>query len=148
MTIRIIDSENHFDFATKYYYSHTLNDWSNFTFSEVDFQDFLKFLKENEFEYETETEKEFAEALRKAKADHLDKEIEESYNQLMAVIDKAKEKVLVDKKLEITTLLKDEILKRYFYREGMYNYHLVNSPEILEAVLVLNDTKRYNKILK
>jgi len=148
ITTALLKDRAIFDYATNYYYSHTLNDLNNFTFSEVDFQDFLKFLKENDFEYETETEKEFAEALRKAKGDHLDKEIEESYHQLMVAIDKAKEKTLIDKKIEITTLLQDEILKRYFYREGMYNYHLVNSPEILEAVLVLNDTKRYSKILK
>ncbi len=148
ITTALLKDRAIFDYATEYYYSHTLTDWGNFTFSEDDFQDFLKFLKENDFEYETETEKEFAEALRKAKADNLDKEIEESYHQLMTVIDKAKDKALVDKKLEITTLLKDEILKRYFYREGMYKYHLINSPEILEAVLVLNDTKKYSKILK
>ena len=121
---------------------------NEFVFSETDFQDFLQFLKKNNFEYETDTEKEFAEALRKAEGEDLDKEIKDSYSSLMDAIDRAKDKALVEKKDEITTLLKDEILKRYFYREGMYNYHIQNSPEIIEAVEVLNDTKRYSKILR
>ena len=76
------------------------------------------------------------------------KNISSSYNQLMTVLDDAKEKALVEKKEEIINLLSDEILKRYFYRDGMYKYHLSHSPEILEAVSVLNNTSRYQKILK
>ncbi len=148
ITTALLKDRAIFDFATKYYYSHTLSDWDNFTFTESGFQNFLDFLNENDFEYETETEREFAEALRKAEGDYLDKEIKESYRLLMEAIDKGKEKALVEKKIEIITLLKDEILKRYFYREGMYNYHLKNSPEILEAISVLNDENIYNKILK
>ena len=64
------------------------------------------------------------------------------------IINKAKEEMLVAKKEEIVTLLCDEILKRYFYREGMYKYHLNHSPEIIEAVSVLKNESRYQKILK
>ena len=71
-----------------------------------------------------------------------------SYKKLKTEINKAKEKMLFDKKEEIVNLLSDEILKRYFYRDGMYKYHLSYSPEILEAVSVLNNTSRYQKILK
>ena len=78
----------------------------------------------------------------------MSKDISASYNQLMAAIDKAKDKAIVDKKVEIESLLTDEILKRYFYREGLYNYQIEHNPEILEAVAVLNDAGRYGKILK
>ncbi len=137
-----------FDYATQYYYSHKMNDWKNFSFTDADFQDFIQFLKKNNFTYETETEKEFTEALRRAKDDDLQLEINSSYNQLMAAIDIAKDKAVVAKKAEIKSLLSDEILKRYFYREGLYNYQILNNPEILEAVSVLNDENRYRRILK
>ena len=148
ITTALLKDHGIFDFATNYYYSHELNDWSDFVFTEADFRDFLKFLKTNNFEYETETEKEFAEAHRKSEADKLDKDIAESYEQLMIAIDRAKEKALIEKKEEIITIISDEILKRYFYRDGMYNYHIQNSPEIKEAVAILNDDKKYHKILK
>ncbi|MGK0426910.1 MAG: carboxyl-terminal processing protease, partial [Ulvibacter sp.] len=112
------------------------------------FKNFISFLKINNFKYETETEKEFAEALRRAEDDNLKGNIKSSYDQLMKAIDDAKDKALVSKKAEIMSLLSDEILKRYFYRDGLYNYQVENNPEILEAVSILNNEKRYYKILK
>ena len=148
ITTALLKDNAIFDYATKYYYSHQMTDWKNFKFTEADFQDFLKFLKDNNFEYETETEKKFAEGLKISEDDDMSKDISASYNQLMAAIDNAKDKAIVDKKVEIESLLTDEILKRYFYREGLYNYQIEHNPEILEAVAVLNDAGRYGKILK
>ena len=148
ITTALLKDNAIFDYATKYYYKNSMEDPSAFRFSEDDFQDFLRFLKQNDFDYETETEKEFAEALRRSEDDDLKKEIEGSYRQLMSSIEKAKTKALVDKKAEIMSLLSDEILKRYFYRDGLYNYQVKNNPEILEAIAVLKDDSRYSRILK
>ena len=148
ITTALLKDNAIFDYATKYYYSHQMTDWKNFKFGQSDFQDFLKYLKANNFEYETETEKKFAEGLKMAESDELNNEISQSYNQLMAAIDTAKEKAIIDKKVEIESLLTDEIIKRYFYREGLYNYQIEHNPEILEAVAVLNDEGRYKKILR
>ncbi len=148
ITTALLKDNAIFDYATKYYYSHQMTDWKNFKFTEADFQDFLKFLKDNNFEYETETEKKFAEGLKMSEDDDLSKDITAGYAQLMNSIDVAKDKAIVDKKVEIESLLTDEILKRYFYREGLYNYQIEHNPEILEAVAVLNDAGRYEKILK
>ena len=119
-----------------------------FQFSDKDFQDFLQFLKRKNFEYQTETEKKFAEALRRADDDDIKDDIARSYNQLMKSIDTAKDKKLVSKKAEIKSLLTDEILKRYFYKEGLYDYQVKNNQEILTAIGVLNDEGKYGKILK
>ena len=148
VTTALLKDNAIFDFATEYYYSHQLSDLQSFKFTDADFQNFISFLKQNNFEYETETEKEFAEALRRAEDDDMQQDISASYNQLMGAIDKAKDKAVVSKKAEIMSLLSDEILKRYFYRDGLYNYQIQNNPEILEAVSVLKDQKRYEKILK
>ncbi len=148
ITTALLKDNAIFDYATKYYYSHQMTDWQNFKFGEADFQDFLKFLKANNFEYETETEKKFAEGLKMSEDDDLNKDITAGYAQLTKAIDTAKDKAIVDKKVEIESLLMDEILKRYFYREGLYNYQIEHNPEILEAVAVLNDAGRYAKILK
>ena len=148
ITTALLKDQAIFDYATNYYYNNKINSWENFSFSNRDFQDFLTFLKTNSFEYETETEKLFSKAFRKSKDEHLQKDISSSYNQLIIALDDAKEKALVEKKEEIINSLSDEILKRYFYRDGMYKYHLNYSPEILEAVSVLNNTSRYQKILK
>jgi len=148
ITTALLKDNAIFDYATEYHYKNQMTDWSGFTFSEDDFKDFMAFLKRNNFKYETETEKEFEEAMRRADADNMKNEISASYSQLMQAIDAAKEKDLVSKKAEIKSLLTDEILKRYFYVEGLYDYQVENNPEILAAVEVLNDEKKYMRILK
>jgi len=148
ITTALLKDNAIFDYATEYHYKNQMTDWSDFTFSEGDFQNFMSFLRRNNFKYETETEKEFEEALRRAEVDNMKNEISASYSQLMQAIDTAKEKDLVSKKAEIKSLLSDEILKRYFYIEGLYDYQVENNPEILAAVEVLNNEKKYSRILK
>lgn len=147
ITTALLKDNAIFDYATEYYYSHQLTNWEGFKFSEADFQDFISFLKKNNFEYETEAEKEFAEALRRAEDDGLKDDISGSYQQLMKAIDAAKDKDLVSKKAEIMSLLSDEILKRYFYREGLYEHQVKNNPEIREAISVLENPSKYERIL-
>lgn len=148
ITTALLKDNAIFDYATNYYFSHSIDSLDNFRFTDLDFQDFLRFLKQNNFSYETETEKEFAKALRRSEDDNLNKDITSSYNQLMSAIDSAKDKAISSKKSEIMSLISDEILKRYFYREGLYDYQVIYNPEIIEAVSVLNDEKRYYGILK
>ncbi|EDM45317.1 C-terminal processing peptidase, tail-specific protease [unidentified eubacterium SCB49] len=148
ITTALLKDNAIFDYATEYYYKHPMTDWNGYEFSDADFQDFLGFLKRNDFEYETDTEKKFEEALRRADDDDLKDEISSSYNTLMTQIDAAKERKITKRKVEIKSLLTDEILKRYFYAEGLYDYQLTHNPEILKAIEILNDEKQYAKILK
>lgn len=137
-----------FEFATEYYYKHQYADINEFNFTDDDFEDFKKFLKKTNFKFETETETAFEKALVQAEKDGLKDELSSVYSQLENTIDKAKNKELNDRQEEIQNLLIDEIVKRYFYRDGLYEYQVLNNKEIAEAIRVLNDTKRYEGILK
>jgi carboxyl-terminal processing protease len=148
ITTALLKDNAIFDYATEYHYKNPMTDWKGFVFSDSDFQDFLGFLKRNNFEYETDTEKKFEEALRRAEDDDLKDEIAASYGKLMEQIDAAKERKVTKKKAEVMSLLSDEILKRYFYAEGLYDYQLEHNPEILKAIEILNDDKKYKRILK
>jgi carboxyl-terminal processing protease len=148
ITTALLKDNAIFDYATEYHYKNPMTDWKGFVFSDTDFQDFLGFLKRNNFEYETDTEKKFEEALRRAEDDDLKDEIAASYGKLMEQIDAAKERKVTKKKAEVMSLLSDEILKRYFYAEGLYDYQLEHNPEILKAIEILNDDKKYKRILK
>ena len=148
ITTALLKDNAIFDYATEYHYKNPMTDSSKFMLTDADFQDFLGFLKRNNFEYETDTEKKFEEALRRADDDDLKDEINASFNTLMTQIDTAKKRKISKKKAEIMSLLSDEILKRYFYAEGLYDYQLEHNPEILKAIEILNDEKKYNRILK
>lgn len=136
-----------FDFATQYYYTHQFDDLSKIQLTDADFNEFIKYIEGRGFAFETVTESAFAKAYKTAENEELDDDISTSYKSMMQAIQTAKKKDVRDKKEELMSLLTDEIVKRYFYREGLYNYQLKFNPEIQEAIKVLNDQGRYRKIL-
>jgi len=137
-----------FEYATEYYYSHQYSNLDEFRFSDVDYQDFKKFLQKTQFKFETKTETAFAKALEQAEKEGLKNDVSSVYSQLQNNINLAKNKELDERQEEIQNLLVDEIVKRYFYRDGLYEYQIINNKEIAEAVSILNDTKRYKNTLK
>ncbi|SHI68410.1 carboxyl-terminal processing protease [Mesonia phycicola] len=147
VTQALVEKNAIFDYATHYYFSHKLTNVKDFNFTDKDYQDFKTFLKSTDFDYTTKTEKELKNTLKIAQKEGFSDDINTQYQQLLNSINKAKEKDLEDKKPEIVNLLTDEIIKRYFYQEGLYNFYIEENPEILKAVEILNNSKEYNRIL-
>ncbi len=137
-----------FDFATEYYYSHKLEDAANFNFTDSDYNDFKNFLNSSGFTYQTATEKELGEMMDKAEDEELKSKIAADVAKIKAQIESFKAQELESKKPEIVSLLTDEIIKRYFYKEGLYKYYTINNPEIKKATSILNNPAEYSKILK
>ena len=50
-------------------------------------------------------------------------------------------------KPEITELLQDEIMGRYFYEDGAIKWTLETDQQIIKAVEILNNREQYNSIL-
>ncbi|MGJ8682989.1 MAG: S41 family peptidase [Nonlabens sp.] len=149
ITTALLKENAIFDYATDYYYSHPqVSDMDSFRFTESDFNDFVSWIEKRGFDFDTETESAFAQAFKTAEKEELDDDISTSYKAMQAAINNAKKKDIKDKKAEIMSLLTDEIVKRYFYRDGLYNYQLKYNAEILEAVNVLEDEGKYKRILK
>lgn len=148
ITQALIANQAIFDFATDYYYANKLADPQDFNFSEADYNSFKQFLKRTNFSYETRTERDLNEALETARKEGFEKEIIQNYQQMVKGIEATKTSEIDNKKEEITSLLTDEIIKRYFYQEGLYQYYLKNDQEILQAREVLADSRRYADILK
>ncbi len=137
-----------FDYATQYYYAHQYDDLDKIQLKDADFNEFLAWIEKRGFDFETVTESAFAKAYKTAINEELDDDIATSYKGMMQSIQNAKKKDLTDKKAEIMSLLTDEIVKRYFYREGLYTYQLKYNPEIQAAIKVLNNPAEYRKILE
>ncbi len=147
ITTSLLRENTIFDYATQYYYSHQYENWNDIQLTNEDFEDFIAWVEARGFAFETVTESAFAKAYATAENEELEDDISRSYQEMMEAINRAKKKDLRDKKAEIMSLLTDEIVKRYFYKEGLFKYQLQYSPEIQQAVEVLNDPNRYQKIL-
>jgi len=137
-----------FDYATEYYYSHKVENPENFEFTDQDFNEFKNFLNKTDFNYQTLTEIELNEAMETAKTEGFEGNIIQNYQSILNEIGVAKKEAVDDNKAEISILLTDEIVKRYFYREGLYKHYVLQNPEILKAKEILNNKQRYAEILK
>ncbi|MGM1054712.1 MAG: S41 family peptidase [Bacteroidota bacterium] len=148
ITNALLASNALFDFATTYYYSHKLENPESFRFTDADYNEFKEHLNKTGFSYQTRTEVELDKAMITAKNEGFEEETIQNYKEILLEIEAAKKKELDAKKPELVSLLTDEIIKRYFYQEGLYEYYVEHNPEILEAKEILNDQQRYKAILK
>jgi carboxyl-terminal processing protease len=137
-----------FDYATQFHYANTLTDPSSFTFGDGEYEKFKDFVASREFDYETRTEQALKNAMARDDHEILGPEIEASYRKLLGDINRNKFQALDTYKAELQKSLEDEIIKRYFYREGLFDHYLRNDQAILTATALLADESKYLAILK
>lgn len=135
-----------FNYATEYYYSHDVENLEEFDLNDADFQEFKVYLRGSDFDYVTSTEKELEELIATAEEENLELKFEAS--GIRSQLEQHEKQELELRKPEIISLLKDEIIKRYFYKEGLYEYYTSNNPEIAKAKEILGNEAEYTKILK
>jgi carboxyl-terminal processing protease len=143
ITSAIVNENLIFDFATAYYYSHQVKDLKGFELTDTDFKAFKNFLKDNNFTFETKTEKAFDNALLVAKEEALNGVIDSQYASLVTALNAYKTEAIDDNKMQLMGLLAEEIVKRYFYREGMYTYYIAHNPEIKKGTDILKSPSTY-----
>ncbi|MGC1633180.1 MAG: S41 family peptidase, partial [Gelidibacter sp.] len=148
ITSAIVNENLIFDFATKYYYSHKISDLNTFELKDADFIAFKTFLKSNNFTFETETEKAFDEALKVAKEEALNGVIEKEFTTLIKTLNNYKTDAIDANKAQLMSLLSEEIVKRYFYREGMYAYFVIHNTEIKKGTEILKNPSTYLNYLQ
>lgn len=136
-----------FNYATNYYFKNPNLGDKIPTISDADFADFKAFLKKEKFSFDTETELALKNTLEKAKKEKIDGAITAQYDQLMTAIQKSEEALLDKNQKEIKKLILDEIIKRYQYKEGLYQYYTKSNPEIIKATTLLANKAEYSKIL-
>jgi carboxyl-terminal processing protease len=144
----LVKNNGIFDYATLYYYKNPLLGTQIPTLTDADYLSFKQFLKAQKFSFDTETEIALKNTLAAAKKEKIDETIATQYQDLVIALQKSEENLLTKYQKEIKNLLLDEIIKRYQYQEGLYQYYIKNNFEIKKAVSILNNNAEYNSILK
>jgi carboxyl-terminal processing protease len=137
-----------FNYATNFYYKNPGLGTKIPTLSDADLVDFKSFIKREKISLDTETEVALKNTLEKAKKENVDAAIATEYKQLLTALEKSEETLIDKNQKEIKNLLLDEIIKRYQYKEGLYQFYIKNNFEIKKSIEVLNDKSQYNTILK
>ena len=146
--ISALEKENLiFNFVNDYCRKNKVDNLSDFDLNPIVFKDFKAFCLSENFSLGTNTE----DALEKLFDYSKEENLESLHTSLLVVknsLNKEKELALEKSKENISWKLSEEIIKRNFYREGMYKYSLLKNKTILEALSILNDTNRYHSLLK
>jgi carboxyl-terminal processing protease len=138
-----------FNYATVYREQHeSIAPVAAFSLSDQDFNGFVNYLSDKNYTYSTQTERAFASlketAIREKYYSTISRELDALGKEL--VHDKKEDLLLF--KPELKTLLEKELVQRYYYQKGKYQYMFLHDPVIKDALMVLGNIPLYNSILK
>jgi carboxyl-terminal processing protease len=148
LTQELILGHHIFNFATQYERAHpTIKPVSEYTLSDSEYASFLTFIEDKEIDY-TSSSKEMLEELKQtAKEEKYLSHSEKEFDALMEKLTPNLEDDLKRYEDEITELIENEIVSRYYYSEGRVENALSKDEYLKEALKVLNNSEQYNKIL-
>jgi carboxyl-terminal processing protease len=138
-----------FDYATHYRDTHpTLDNPAGFSFSDAEYADFVKFLADKNYSYNTSSEKLLANLKSTATQEKEFSEIQSEYDALKAKLLASKKNDLQLHKDEIKQVLENEIVSRYYFEKGRYQANFKFDKELAQAIKVMQDKQLVTNILK
>ena len=140
-----------FDYANKFHSEHkSIAPAESFKIDDATYQDFMKFVKDKNFTYTTESEKEIEKLKKVAKEEgYLDK-IQPQIDLLEKNLAAEKDNDLLSNRKDIEELLRSEIVGRYYYQKGRIISALQDDPDLeraFEILLNTNGKDEYHTIL-
>lgn len=138
-----------FDFATSYSWKNeSIRAIDQFSLSDEDYESFRNFLVERNFSYETATERvldNLEEVARREKYYDVNKEI---FSELKVKLNHNLDNDLNIFRDEITKLIEDEIIGRYYYIHGQIESSLDDDMQLKKAIEVIRNNELYSSTLK
>ncbi|MBN1949625.1 MAG: S41 family peptidase [Bacteroidales bacterium] len=137
-----------FDYATLYSRSHdSIAAPEEFKVSDEVYADFIKFLKNKEFNYNTNSKDQLDALIKASKAEGYYSLAENELESLSKKLDADPERDLLTFKSEIGDVLTDEIISRYFYQKGRIISSLRNDVQLEKAIELLKDPAEIHAML-
>lgn len=138
-----------FDYATRYFWAHPAPESpEKFSVTDQVYADFKNYLGERKFSYSTITELSLNELISNAKKEKYYDLHKDLFSELQNELKHTLDNDLETFRNEITELLADEIIGRYFYEEGSIKFSLGSDEQVKRAVEILKRGDEYNSILQ
>lgn len=140
---------NHvFDFATDFFYRNkTITNPKSFEVSDQEYEVFKKFLVGKDYDYTTYTEKSVQDLEKYVSKEPYYEEIKSQLEAIKARVNHSKENDLDTHKKEVRKILKEEIISRYYFQEGMIEAGLYDDPAVELAKSFLDNPSKISKTL-
>ena len=133
-----------FDFVNEWVTDHpTIDSVADFRFQ--DWDRFVDFLQRGDYEYTSKAEKALDKAMTQAKEEGYD--ITAQLEAIQQQVEREQLAAIQGFRDEIVSIIEKEIAGRYYYQRGQVQMGLRNDREVQEAIAVLTDPARYQRIL-
>ncbi len=146
--IELVGSGLIFEYASKYCGEHEAPaDVRNFRLSDVEYQKFVTWIKEQKFSYDSETDKKAKDLIASAKKERYYDDLQAPLKELKTKMDQNKSTAFLKFKPEVSKILEEEIAFHYRLTKGQIEVSMNRDPEILEAIRILANPTEYKKLL-
>ena len=133
------------EFASK---NNTISKPEEFKLSDSQYEEFKAFALKDEFSYTTASEEALKKMKETAQKEGYFNEVKNEYEAMMTKVTPSKSRDLDKFKEEISQILENEIVSRYYYQKGRTVNSFRYDNVLLKAKDVLGNSKEYNTILK
>ncbi len=138
-----------FDYAVKYRNDHpTIKPAREFRLTEAEYQEFANWLKDKEYDYTTQVEKDLGTLEASAKKEKYFDQIQDQLKALKTRVGHSKDADLATFKEELKGMLENEIAGHYYLQKGIKEASFSTDLEMKAALDLFKDMKKYEGILK
>lgn len=148
ITVSLLIKNHIFNYVTEWVQNHnSIAPAAEFVFTENDFNTFVNWLSDKEYDYKTLSEAKLDELTDAMKEDRYYETAIAEIEQLRSKIGHNKQRDLQMFATEIMRVIGNEIVSRYFYQKGRIVYDLRYDKEVHSAIEILRNPEGYANIL-
>jgi len=148
ITISLVSKGLIFEYALNYYHQHPeIGPAKEFEITDEEYQVFMDWLKDKEYDYTTKVEKTIENLKKFSKTEKYFENIEQEIENLEAKVAHDKEHDLKEFSDEIKSILEERIVEHYYLMNGNFEASFDNDKQVSAAIKILNDQDEYNSIL-
>jgi carboxyl-terminal processing protease len=143
--------QNHilFNYATEYRQKNAeITSSEKFKLSEQDLADFKQFMLKQEFSFSSSSEEQLKKWKETTEKEGDFDKIKTEYDAILSKLSSTKEANFDKSKDEIRNILENEIVSRYYFQNGRILNGFTSDKSIEKSIEILQNSGRYNTILK
>lgn len=149
ITIALVKQFLIFDFATEYAYKNkSIASIDQFKVDDSVYESFKSYALNKDFTYSTETSDKLKSLLKTAKEEGYLELADDEFTALKSKLEVSPKTDFDRYKSEISNLLAEEIVKRYYYQKGEIKQGLKNDKALKKAIEVVNNSEVLSAILQ
>jgi len=137
-----------FDFATQFRIDHpAIPPAEKFEITDSIFNAFLTFISDKNYDYKTKSEQALEDFRKNSEKENYFNAIRSEYEALKKQMENDKKSDLIKFKSQISELIKQEIVSRYYYQRGKIIASLGTDKDIAKAITTMTDQTLYKSVL-